>query len=49
MINFLDGRVVELEQQQVAQAEVADVERVQSANREAAALQQVPILLSSVP
>jgi len=49
VINFLDGRVVELEQQQVAQAEVADVERVQSANREAAALQQVPILLSSVP
>ena len=44
MINFLDGRVVELEMQQVAQAEAAEVERIQSANREAAALQQVRLV-----
>jgi len=44
VINFLDGRVVELEMQQVAQAEAAEVERIQSANREAAALQQVRLV-----
>lgn len=44
VINFLDGRVVELEKQQLAQAEAAEVARIQSANREAAALQQVRLM-----
>jgi hypothetical protein len=41
VINFLDGRVVELEQQHAAAAATAAAEKRETAHREAAAAQQV--------